>query len=460
MHRSKLVFGVLILAMTSPSSAQGRPYQAIDLGVPIGQSPIAGVGAECISPNGDHVGGYSVWEPFVWSRSVGMRALQKAAGDGLAQVNGVDDLGNGIGSSGTLLGGNRAVTWTPNGAVRLLHQASWSSSFGVGITNSGRVLVNARIGSTSVGRSIAFTGTLMGPLTTVAPNATNSIAFDINEAGQLCLMVDDLPFRLTPGIGLEPVGPFQPERLNDLGQMAGLDPSNGALMRRTDGVGWENLGRAPVGNFRDVGGIDSFGRIVVTEYVRSGISPPTYFHFGYLHVDGLGLRKLDDLVLGSQPVRVYTVRGITDDGNIACWGSFGPNNRALLLEPRFVASYGNGCAGGAGRQPKATADGMPAAGNRIVLLGSGGVANGTALFLIAASPAAVNLPGGCNLLADAASGLAIAVSTGGTGQASVSFNLPSNLPAGSVYAQFITLDTGAANGVFATSNGVRIDVQR
>jgi hypothetical protein len=149
-------------------------------------------------------------------------------------------------------------------------------------------------------------------------------------------------------------------------------------------------------------------------------------------VDGLGLRKLDDLVVGSQPVRVYTVRGITDDGKIAGGGSFGPDNRALLLEPRFVASYGNGGAGGAGRRPKATADGMPAVGNSIALLGSGGVANG----------------------------VAIAVSTGPVGQAKLSLRLPANLPAGSVYAQFITLDTGAANGVFATSNGVRIDVQR
>jgi hypothetical protein len=35
-----------------------------------------------------------------------------------------------------------------------------------------------------------------------------------------------------------------------------------------------------VGGFRDIGGFDSFGRIVATAYVRNGISPPTYFHFG------------------------------------------------------------------------------------------------------------------------------------------------------------------------------------
>jgi hypothetical protein len=305
----------------------------------------------------------------------------------------------------------------------------------------------------------AFWGPLAGPFVDLAPGAGAVQAYDINEFGQVCINVDGAPFRFTPGVGLQAVGPFQPECINDVGQMAGRDPATGNVVRYTDGVGWQPLGTAPVGGFREVSGIDAFGRIVATEYVRTGHSPPSYTHYGHVFVDGLGRRKLDDLVVASQPVRVYSVSGITDDGKIACWGSFGSDNRALLLAPRFVSAYGSGCPGGAGRTPKVSADGMPRAGHRVVLLGAGGVPNGGAVFVLAARPAAVVLPGGCTLLADLGTSLAIGVSTNAAGQAHLPIDLPSTTPPGAVYLQLLTVDPGAANRVFALSNGVRIDLQ-
>lgn len=450
-------FGAALLA--APLTSQMRPYTALDLGSPPGQSPMAGVGAEGMSPNGDHVAGYSVWEPFIWDRGSGMRALQKGPGDQLAQVNDVNDAGIGVGGSGTLLGGSRASVWDLAGSIRSLHQTSWYSSYGIGITNAGIVVVGAFVRVGTVNYERAFYGPLAGPLVDLAPAAGVVTAHDVNQLGQVCLAVDGAPKRYTPGIGLEDVGPFEPERINDHGQMAGRDEATGNVVRYTDGIGWQPLGTAPVGGFRAVGGIDGFGRVVATEYVRTGISPPSYTRYGHLFVDGLGRRKLDDLVDASLQVRVDEVSGITDDGKIACWGSIGSNNRALLLEPRFVSVYGGGCAGGGGRQPKAFADGMPARGQRLVLLGAGAVPNGIGLFVLSFRQAAVALPGGCTVLADPAAGVALAVAAGAAGQAHLPIDLPATTPAGAVFAQFATLDAGAANGLFALSNGVRIAVQ-
>src|SRR5690606_30238692 len=71
-----LPLAVPVLGVHAPAQ-QLRPYRVIDTGVPIGQSPSAGVLARGLSPSGDQLAGVSVWEPFVWRRGVGMTALQK-----------------------------------------------------------------------------------------------------------------------------------------------------------------------------------------------------------------------------------------------------------------------------------------------------------------------------------------------------------------------------------------------
>lgn len=124
-----------------------------------------------------------------------------------------------------------------------------------------------------------------------------------------------------------------------------------------------------------------------------------------------------------------------------------------------MSVYGAGCHGGTGTAPKAIADGTPAAGLRVVLLGAGGRSNAVGAFVIATQPAAVALPGGCTLLVDLTNAVAISVATNQAGQAHLAIDLPSGTPRGPVYMQFATVDPGAANGAFALSNGVRIDVQ-
>src|SRR5690606_28206133 len=131
-------------------------------------------------------------------------------------------------------------------------------------------------------------------------------------------------------------------RLNEAGDVAGVD-TQGRVMRYRDHGGLQGF-TAP-GTFRDVGGIDSFGQIVATEYVRTGISPPSYIHHGWLFGEAFGARKLDELVEHPGPVSIGIVAGISDGGVIAASGSINGDNRALLLEPRFLHVHGQGCAG-------------------------------------------------------------------------------------------------------------------
>jgi hypothetical protein len=168
--------------------------------------------------------------------------------------------------------------------------------------------------------------------------------------------------------------------------------------------------------------------------------------------------KLADLVDASQRVAVGTVVGISDTGVIACSGSIGSDNRAMLLEPRYVSTRGSGCAGGSGRAPKAIAVGTPAPGGRIALLAAGGTPGGGGAFLISAQPAAIPVLG-CTLLVDPAAGLSIGIGTNLAGQGQITLRVPSGTAAGALHLQFVSFDAGAPNGLFALSNAVRIDLQ-
>lgn len=446
-----------LMLVATPSAAQVRPYRAVDLGSPIGQSPSAGVGAEALSPSGDHVAGWSVWEPYVWDRGTGMRALQKPTGDQLAGALDVNDAGFAVGRSGGLLSGDRAVLWDPAGNVLSLHQTGWNSSVAVGINGNSEVLILANVPQGSVAPVRSFAGPVGGPYVDLAPTARAARAYAINDAGQVCIDVDGTPMRYTRGVGLQPVGPYQPECINEIGQMAGQDTS-GVVHRYTDGLGWQPLGGGPGMTFRDVGAINSFGQVVMTEYVQTGISPPSYARYGHLYTDGLGIEDLNLLVDASQQVRVETVVGITDNGSIACEGSIGPDNRAMLLEPRYVSTRGTGCPGRSGTAPKAIAAGTPAAGGRIVLLAAGGRSTGSGTFLVAARPAAVPVLG-CTLLVDAATSVAVPVGLNVAGQGHVALGVPQGTAAGALHVQFVSLDSTAPNGFFTLSNAVRIDLQ-
>lgn len=430
-----------------------RPYRVIDLGVPIGQSPMAGVTAERLSPSGEYVGGWSVWEPYVWQRGVGMLPLQKLPNYRTAGVNDVNDAGIGIGRCGLSTSWElyQACFWDSSGAVTSLTQPAFQWSIGLLINGRNDVVLLAGIG----GSTKALLGPLRGPYTEIVPGAVSTSAYDLNELGQICLYHDDMYSRYTPGLGLETM-PFRVRRLNDYGQVVGLDLNNPTVVRHTDGFGLETL-PAPV-DIYDVGAVDSFGQICAMRRVRTQVSPPNYDHFAYLFPTGRTPVLLQDLVSHTTSVRVDQVVGISDGGVIAAYGSIGPDNHAMLLEHRYLHVYGSGCAGGNG-QVRAVAFGEPIGGGRVNLLAAGGRSGGVGAFVLSANSASLPLPGGCTALVDPTVALVLLATTNSVGQSRVEVQIPVGTRAGSVFAQFVSVDPQAANGTLALSNGVRIDLQ-
>src|SRR5690606_17444706 len=432
-----------------------RPYRVLALGSPIGQDPRAGVLADGMSASSEYVAGTSVWEPFVWRRGSGMQALQKLPGYVSAGALAVSDAGLAVGRCGLSTGSwepYQAVAWDPSGAVTSLQQPGWRHSLAVDINNHHQVLLSVGLATgISTWKQHAFTGPLGGPYVEVVPGAV-SAAYDLNDRGQIVLSIDSVRYaRFTPGIGLESL-PIVPWCLNEYGQVAGTQQ---AVARFTDGTGVHVFPGTT--NFPDVGGIDSFGQVVATEYVRTSQSPPRYAYYGYLLSDALGVRKLDDLVDQSVPVRVEQVVAIGDDGTIAASGSVGQRNRAMLLEPRFVHVHGNGCSGSNGT-PRAIAVGSPTGGQRVTLLGAGGVGHGNAAFVLGFAATSLPMSGGCTLLVDPAGAFVVPVALNPIGQGSLALDVPVGVT-GALFAQFVTIDPNAPNSLFAASNGVRIDVQ-
>jgi hypothetical protein len=228
------------------------------------------------------------------------------------------------------------------------------------------------------------------------------------------------------------------------------------VVRHTDGLGLETL-PAPV-DIYDVGAMDSFGQICAMRRVRTQVSPPNYDYFAYLFPAGRTPVLLQDLVSHTAPVRVDQVVGISDGGAIAAYGSIGPDNHAMLLEHRYLHVYGDGCVGGNG-QVRAVAFGEPTGGGRVNLLAAGGRRSGAGAFVLSASSASLPLPGGCIALVDPTVALVLPATTNTVGQGRVEVTIPPGTRAGSVYAQFVSVDPQAVNGAFALSNGVRIELQ-
>ncbi|MBK8095974.1 MAG: hypothetical protein IPK26_02645 [Planctomycetes bacterium] len=448
----------IVLLVGCPLAAQTYPYRAIDLGTVPGQSPLAGVGCSAISDNGAWVGGTSVWEPYVFEVGVGMRALPKLPGQLNASVEAVNDAGFAVGSSG--LTSPVAVLWDPQGNVRSLGGLGGSFSGCTGINRNNVVIgvTQAMIGSQSY--SHAFTWTAAGGLVDLTPGvAGNSEAHDINDAGQICLDTLAGPGRFTPGSGMLLTGTMVPYRINEYGQMAGKDMWTSIAGRYTDGVGWEMFGAgSPIG-LRHVRDINGLGQIVGSQWTLQNPSPPSYLRRGYLYTFGLGWQRVESWIDPRQQVRVEDIRGITDTGLMVADGSIGPDNRALLLEPRFVSTYGSGCAPVGGNVPRLGATGMPARGGRVALLGAGGSGGGLGLFVLAGAPAATPWPGGCQVLVDLTAPVTFLVALNPIGQGQVMLDVPSGVPAMSVFAQWASLGSPGSPASVAMSNGVRIDLQ-
>ncbi len=447
-----------LLAVSALPAQSVYPYRAVDLGTPPNGSPSGGVGAASISADGRTIAGTQVWEPYVWTEGLGMRSLTKLSGKLNADVLDVDLQGNAVGSCGWQATTNQqtAVRWDANGTPQTLGSLGGPFSIAIAINSSGTIVGNASVTRGPSYDWHAFLWTKSSGLIDLTPAATNAWVYDLNDAGQILLDIDGVSYRMSPGIGLQNFGNVSLLRINESGQMTGKDP-NGVSGRYTDGIGWEWFGGGSNGiEFRDHGNIDVFGRIVGTQWIRVSTSPPTYQHRGYLYTFGLGFERLDEQLDPNQLVRVEDMAGITERGFIACNGSFGSNNRAMRLEPRFTSYSGTACSGSRG-EPKVAFGGVPARGRRVALLGAGAAASG--MFLVAAKPAAIALPGGCTLLVDPLGMLAIPVPVNPIGQASAIVVVPPDLPKLPLYLQFVSADPQAPNGYFALSDSVRVDLQ-
>lgn len=457
MDTRPLRLAVVGLVATSAVHAQTSVYRVTNLGQVPGASAIAGVGAEDISPDGSAVTGGS-WDPYVWTKAGGIRRLSLPAGQVAGLASSVNDIGFVAGYAGLSAPPNyRAVTWDPSGGLTELHEPAWVWSLVDTINNSNEMLMTiASPNGTSLGESHAFFRSATGELLDLTAGSTSGSGIDLNDAGQV-LFADSTGSWLREPSGHRTRVPntYAPVHLNQIGQVMGS--RSGDIARWSAGSGWEVVPDKGL-NLQRPGGINSFGQMGASHAIRTGISPPRFAYFGHLYTDGVGWIDLVTLVDPSLLVRVYQVEGITDSGAIAISAAIGPDNRALLLEPRHVAVLGHGCPDGNGSVPKALIAGNTVPGGRIALLGAGGSGGGAGVVFVAARDANLPLPGGCALLVDPDATLAVPVVANAAGQVSVGLQLPGAASGFSVWTQYLVIDPSAPNGAFALSNGVRLDV--
>ncbi|MGE3171625.1 MAG: hypothetical protein AB7O97_03300 [Planctomycetota bacterium] len=449
----------LSLAICGAAPAQVYPYRAIDLGPVPGQPSFAGVTCASISRDGTRIGGTSVWEPYVFTVGAGMFALPKLPGASNALVDGVNDAGFAVGSSG--LGTSQqpitACLWDPLGVITPIGGASsWCSA----INNQNVVVGGRRVTIGGQGYSHATRWTAATGSVDLTPGiAASSIAHDINDAGQICLDTVSGGARREPGGALTSTGGVVPYAINEYGQMAGKEAATGVAGRWTDGIGWEMFAAGSQIQLRNVHDVNDLGQVVGSRWILQNPSPPSYEKHGYLYTFGLGFQRIDQWVDPAQQVYVYEIQGITDTGRMICDGSIGPDNRALLLEPRYVTPYGSGCGPTGGPSPRLGATGVPAGGGRIALLGAGGHGGGFGVFALASAAAALPLPGGCQVLVDLTAPLTFFTALNPIGQGQVVLDVPPGLPAGALFAQWASVDPAAGPASLSLSNGVRVDLQ-
>lgn len=453
-------FLLAAVSVAAHATAQGSSvYRVTDLGQVPGQSSFAGVSASDISATGVQICGTSVWEPYVWDAANGMRALPKPAGERAAFASFVDSAGSSVGYAGlSAIPYYRAIHWDTAGVIQTLHQAPWVWSRPAGFNDAGQILLTAAIpNGSSTGAPHVFFGTAAGGFVDLTPNATSASGVALSEAGHI-VFADSTGYHFMDPTGRTTVmgNAYAAQEVNDFGQVAGL--ANNSAARWTVAGGWQALA-APGLDIKRIGGIDSFGQVVAEHGVRYQTSPPRFNYYGHLYTDALGWSDLNSLVDPARFITVDHVAGLTDNGEIVAYGSIGPDNRAMLLEPRYVSTFGTGCAGTGGLTPKALIAGDPRGGQRLALLGAAARPFAQAAMLLAFASTTVPLPGGCTLLVDPSQTLSVPVTTNALGQAALALDLPVGVAAQSLWLQFGVLDAGAANGVVALSNGVRVDVR-
>jgi hypothetical protein len=172
------------------------------------------------------------------------------------------------------------------------------------------------------------------------------------------------------------------------------------------------------------------------------------------------LQKLEDLVFSPVTVRVKFTAGITDTGLIAAEGSIGSDNRAFLLEPRFVTHSGPGCAPAGAGVPRLGITGIPGSNGKLAFLAAGGHGGGggVGVFALSLNPGNTPLPAGCSLLVDLSTALLVPQLENPIGQASHVLQLPGMVFGTRIHAQYASIDFAAGLGSLAISNAVHVDL--
>lgn len=121
--------------------------------------------------------------------------------------------------------------------------------------------------------------------------------------------------------------------------------------------------------------------------------------------------------------------------------------------------YGSGCAGTGGIVPTIGGSGDPSPGGSVAIQADGGLANGLGLLFLAFNPDKYQVSG-CDVLIGAFAPTPFLVPFDAAGSGSLVATIPASIPTGTAFfLQLASIDAGAANGMWALSNGLELEVQ-
>lgn len=331
MNRSSILASIGVMSMVlavqpaflTPAAAQTTVYGLQDLGALPGTGSSV---AQGINEFGD-VAGWSQGStalPFIFTAEGGMTALplppDTSTSNGVAY--GLNDVGQVVGSAGLI--GARAVRWTGGILEDLQFAGVNPPSDARGINAFGDTVGFYTVPGGTFGQAAhAYILTDQGGFLDIGPDGARSLAYDINDAGQVTGYFSagaNRAFRWSAAAGFENLGVAGDfahsagTAINEAGQVAGhLTTAGGnaeVIFRHTDGPGMEILGG--FGEHNRALGINRRGDIV-----GEGRPTPSGLIRGFIHTDSGGLQTIDDLLDPALNWHVLSATDINDIGEVA-----------------------------------------------------------------------------------------------------------------------------------------------
>lgn len=174
-------------------------------------------------------------------------------------------------------------------------------------------------------------------------------------------------------------------------------------------------------------------------------------------------QELDISALAANNASVQLAFRLASDGGLEYGGWNIDDVMLYRLDPApagFFATYGAGCAGTGGLVPALSGTGVPAAGNNITISVTNGKPSTTGTLLLATAQASVSLGSGCTLLLGGTIlPTSITLPLNGAGAVSLPALLPPGTPSVDLFMQFFPADSGSANGMYSTTNGLQMHIQ-